>query len=93
MAQNGQVALDANTITAIPTALPGTPSFLSIDRTPDGLVTLVISNTPCLTLTLQISADVTNWTTLATLTPGDSPTVFTDTTAAGEDKRFYRAFQ
>ena len=41
--------------------------------------------------TLQISADLTSWTTLATLMPGASPYVFTDITASGEAQRFYRA--
>jgi hypothetical protein len=91
LAQNGAVALDDNTITAIPSGPPAAPSFGPISLTPDGLVTLVITNTPCLTLTLKISSDLTNWKTLATLMPGASPYVFTDTTASGEAKRFYRA--
>jgi len=91
LAQNGAISLNNNTITAIPTAPPPPPSFGPISRTPDGLVTLVITNTPCLTLTLKISSDLTNWTTLATLMPGANPYVFTDTTTSGEAKRFYRA--
>jgi ice-binding like protein len=90
LARNGAVALDDNIITTIPSGAPA-PSFGSIYRAPEGSVTLIITNTPCLTLTLKISADLTNWTTLTTLTPGASPYVFTDTTAAGAIHRFYRA--
>jgi type VI secretion system secreted protein VgrG len=91
LAQNGAVSLVNNTITAIPTAAPEPPIIGDIYRTPDGSITLVITNTPCLTLTLQISADLTNWTRFTTLIPGASPYVFTDTTASGESQRFYRA--
>ena len=91
LAQNGEVSLADSTITAIPTATPPLPSFGPISRTPAGLVTLLITNTPCLTLTLKISSDLANWTTLTILTPGNSPYVFIDTTASGEAKRFYRA--
>jgi len=91
LARNGAVALDDNSIATIPSGPPTPASFGPISRAPGGLVTLSINNTPCLTLTLQISADLTSWTTLTTLTPGASPYVFTDTTASGEAKRFYRA--
>ena len=91
LAQNGAVALDDNSVAAIPSGPPVPPSFGSISRSPDGPVTLVITNTPCLGLTLKISSDLTSWTTLATLMPGASPYVFTDTTTSGEAKRFYRA--
>ena len=91
LAENGAVSFDNNTVTAIPTASPAPPSFGPISRALDGSVTLVITNTPCLTLTLKISADLTSWTTLATLMPGASPYVFTDTTASGMGQRFYRA--
>ena len=90
MARIGAVALDANTVT-IPT-LPQPPRFGPIYRAPDGLVTLVITNTPGLALTLQTSANLTSWTTLATPTLAVSPDTFTDTTASAESKRFYRAF-
>ena len=87
----GAVTLDANAIT-IPTLRPMPPSFGPIHRAPDGSVTLVITNTPGLALTLQTSANLTSWTTLATPTPAVSPDTFTDTTASAETKRFYRAF-
>ena len=91
LAQNGAVALDDNSVAAIPSGPPTSPSFGSISRSANGPVTLVITNTPCLALTLKISADLMSWTTLTTLTPGNSPYVFTDTTATGMAKRFYRA--
>ena len=91
LARNGAVALDDNSIATIPSGPPAPPSFGPISIAPEGLVTLIITNTPCLTLTLQISANLTNWTTLTTLTPGANPYVFTDTTASGETRRFYRA--
>jgi hypothetical protein len=91
LAQNGAVALDDNSIATIPSGPPARPSFGPISRALTGLVTLSITNTPCLTLTLQSSPDLFNWTTLATVTPGASPYVFTDTTVVGERHRFYRA--
>jgi len=91
LARNGAVALDDNSIATIPSGPTVPPSFGPISLAPEGLVTLIITNTPCLTLTLQISANLTSWTTLTTLTPGASPYVFTDTTASGETRRFYRA--
>jgi len=91
LAQNGAVALDDNSIATIPSGAPARPTFGPISRAASGLVTLAITNTPCLTLTLQSSADLASWTTLATLTPGASPYVYTDATAIGERHRFYRA--
>src|SRR5436190_2304640 len=91
LALTGAVTLDANTIT-VPGALqPTAPSFGPIHRAPDGSVTLVITNTPGLTLTIQISTDLTNWTTLATPIPVVSPETFIDTAASPEDRLFYRA--
>ncbi len=55
-------------------------------------MTLVITNTPGLTLTLQYSEDLTHWTTLATPKPTVSPLTYEDTTATGESTRYYRAF-
>src|ERR1051326_4197058 len=90
LALTGAVTLDANAI-ILPTALPTVLSFGPIHRAPDGSVTLVITNTPGLTLTVQISTDLTNWTTLATPIPVVSPATFIDTTASPEDRLFYRA--
>src|SRR4030095_13670001 len=90
LARTGAVTLDANTIT-LPTVLPTAPSFGPIHRAPNGSVTLVITNTPGLTLTLQTSTNLTNWTTLATPIPVVSPETFIDTTASPEDTLFYRA--
>lgn len=81
------VTLEANTVT-VP---PSPPSFGPVARAPDGTVTLVITNTPELTLTLQYSADLVSWTTLATPTPTASPYVTSDMTASADAKRFYRA--
>jgi hypothetical protein len=72
-------------------ALPAPPSFGAIHRAPDGSVTLLITNTPGLTLTLQTSTDLTNWTTLATPIPVVSPDTFIDTAASPEATLFYRA--
>ena len=73
-------------------AHPVPPSFRSIHRALDGSVSLGIHNMPGLALTLQSSADLTSWTTLASPVPGTNPYVFTDTTASGVGTRFYRAF-
>jgi hypothetical protein len=91
LAQHGAVALDANSITAIPNGAPVPPSFGPITRARGGAVTLIITNTPCQTFTLQISTNLKSWTTLTTLTPGASPYAFADTTAPGQARRFYRA--
>jgi len=90
LARIGSVTLDANAIT-LP-SLPEPPRFGPIYRASNGSVTLVITNTPGLALTLQTSANLTSWTTLATPTPAVSPDTFTDTTTATEPQRFYRAF-
>jgi hypothetical protein len=73
-------------------ARPLPPSFNSIDRALDGSVSLGIHNMPGLALTLEFSADLANWTTLASPVPGTNPYIFTDTTSQGETQRFYRAF-
>ena len=91
LAMTGAVTLDANTVT-VPRALqPTAPSFGPIHRALDGSVTLVITNTPGLTLTVQTSTDLTNWTTLATPSPIVSPETYVDITATPEDTLFYRA--
>ena len=91
LAQHGAVALDDNSIATIPSGPPAPPSFGPISTALGGIVTLLITNTPCQTLTLQISTNLTSWTTLTTLTPGASPYAFADTTAPGQVRRFYRA--
>jgi hypothetical protein len=82
------VTLDANTVTQPPSLL----SFGPVTRAPDGTVSLVVTNTPELTLTLQYSTDLMRWTTLSTLTPTASPYATSDPTASAETTRFYRAF-
>jgi hypothetical protein len=72
-------------------ARPVPPSFGSVHRAPNGLVTLVITNMPGLALTLQASPDLTNWTALGTPIPGTNPYVFTDPSASTETTRYYRA--
>jgi hypothetical protein len=84
------VTLEANTIT-VPTLLQP-PSFGPIARAANGAVTLVITNTPGLALTLQISTNLMSWSDLSTLTPTNSPYVITDATASPYATRFYRAF-
>ena len=91
LARIGAVTLQSNSITTS-ASRPVPPSFGPLHRASDSSVTFVITNTPGLALTLQTSANLTNWTTLATPTPASSPTGFNDSTAAGETHRFYRAF-
>lgn len=93
LARIGAVVLDANAVT-IPTTntSPGPLSFGPIHRALNGAATLIITNTPGVTLTLQTSADLTTWTTLAKPTPAVSPDVYIDTTASVAATRFYRAF-
>lgn len=93
LARIGGVALDANAITLPITITPAARlSFGPIRRAPNGSATLIITNTPGLTLTLQGSADLATWTTLATPTPSVTPEAFIDTTAPAAATRFYRAF-
>ena len=84
------VTLHANAIT-IPTLLAPL-SFGPIERAPNGLVTLLITNTPGNVLTLQSSMDLISWTNLSTSTPTNTPYVTTDTNASPSAMRFYRAF-
>ena len=84
------VTLDANAISVTAVSVP--LSFASIGRATDGTVTLAILNTPNLPLTLQVSTNLTSWTTLTTLTPTNSPYIFTDTKDSADRDLFYRAF-
>ena len=84
------VTLDANSIKISPVL--ASPNFGAIDRASNGTVTLAITNTPGLALTLQISTNLTTWTTLTTLTPTNSPYDFSDTSESAYSKLFYRAF-
>lgn len=85
------VTLGANSITAPSLTLPR-PRFGPIARAPDGAVTLVITNTPGFTLTLQHSTNLTSWTTFATPTPAITPYVTTNSTTPLDVVRFYRGF-
>ncbi len=91
LARVGGITLLANTIT-IPGARPPRPSFGPASLSPDGTVTLSITNTPGLALTLQFSTDLVSWTILSTPTPAISPYLITDPASSAEVMRFYRAF-
>ncbi len=93
LAMNGGVTLEANPIT-IPASIAQLtpPIFGPVSIAANGSVTLVITNTPNNALTLQASANLTDWTTLTTTTPAVSPYTFIDTTASGQTTRFFRAF-
>jgi hypothetical protein len=91
LARIGAVTLAANAITN-PNLLPTTPSFGPIQRATNGIVTLVITNTPGFLLTLQTSTDLIHWTTIAMLTPDVSPDTYTDTQEPDDRVRFYQAF-
>lgn len=85
------VTLQSTTITN-PNLLPSAPVFGPISRAANGAVTLVITNTPNFALTLQTSANLVDWTTLATPTPAVSPYTYNDSAAPAATTRFYRAF-
>jgi hypothetical protein len=85
------VTLESTTITD-PNLLPFAPIFGPISRAANGAVTLAINNTPNFALTVQTSADLVDWTTLATPTPTNSPYMYTDSAALGATMRFYRAY-
>ena len=87
----GAVTLDSTTIN-IPPVGSIAPQFGPTTRSAPDSVSLVITNTPGLLLTLQSSADLTNWTTIATHTFAATPGTYVDSSAAAETKRFYRAF-
>jgi hypothetical protein len=91
LASNGAVTLQSNAITD-PGVLQVPPSFGPLTRASPNAVSLVITNTPGLALTLQYSADLKTWTTLATPTLEVNPGGFTDVTASAATHRFYRAF-
>jgi len=88
----GAVTLDSTHIT-IPASGSTAPQFGPITRQAPDSVTLVITNTPGLLLTLQTSINLTNWDTLTAQTFGKTPETYIDTTATGQTKRFYRAYQ
>lgn len=90
LARIGAVTLDANTVTLPSITEP--PSFGPITRVSADNVTLVITNTPGVILTLQTSANLIDWSPLATPTPTVSPDTYVDTSASAETRRFYRAF-
>jgi hypothetical protein len=91
LAQTAAVTLQSTTIT-IPNQTPAPPIFGLTSRASNGAVTLIINNTPNFALTVQTSADLINWTTLATPTPTVSPYTYIDDLASGASTRFYRAF-
>jgi hypothetical protein len=91
LAQTAAVTLESTTIT-IPNLLPAPPILGPISRATNGLVSLVINNTPGFTLTLQSSTNLTTWATIATLNLDISPYTFTDTVRPTDGMRFYRAF-
>ncbi|MDB6037213.1 MAG: hypothetical protein JWM99_1054 [Verrucomicrobiales bacterium] len=91
MARIAAVTLDANTITN-PSVRPTPPWFGPIKRLTNDFVSLVITNTPTFALTIQTSEDLTNWTTLSAQAMSISPSLFIDSTAPIQAKRFYRAF-
>jgi hypothetical protein len=72
------------------------PVFNSINRLGDGSVQLSLSGVPCADYRLWASTNVAlapvteTWTQLSSGTFGDTPTVFTDTSADGYAWRFYR---
>jgi hypothetical protein len=90
LAETAAVTLESTTIT-IPNVQPAPPILGSVSRAANGTVTHVIDDTPNFALTIQTSTDLTNWTTLITVTPTVSPYTFTDLTASGA-ARYYRVF-
>ena len=68
------------------------PIFGPISRAANGAVNLVITNTIGVSLTLQSSTDLLNWTALTTVTPSVNPYAYTDTAATGGASRYYRAY-
>jgi hypothetical protein len=73
--------------------MPAAPVFTVISGPGTNSATVVLSTTPYFLLTLQASPDLSNWTTIATNTPGTNSFMFTDDTATGSEAcRFYRAF-
>ncbi|MDB6055682.1 MAG: hypothetical protein JWN25_3205 [Verrucomicrobiales bacterium] len=91
LAQTGAVTLDSNAIT-IPVIKPLPPTFGPLARAGNGVVTLVITNTPGVTITLQSSANLVDWFTIGSPQPSVSPFTMNDANVSAETKRSYRAF-
>jgi hypothetical protein len=90
LARIAGISFQSNTVT-VPSSL-AQPVFGRSQYVPNGSMTLVITNTPGVTLVLQRSINLTNWFTVMTVVPGSSPASLVDTSAAGQAKRFYRAY-
>jgi len=72
----------------VPIALPGI-TLLGIDGA--GVVTLRVEGEVGQTLAVEVSENLIDWAQVATLENTDGTTEFTDATASGQTRRFYRA--
>lgn len=90
LARDGKIALDENVIAFA--TLPEPPRFGPLSRSPGGLVTLVITNTPGRALRLESSANLIDWSAIATFTLAHSPGTVTDGSASPAVGRFYRVY-
>jgi hypothetical protein len=88
LAQNGAVTYNGDGGT-LPT--PAAPAFIAVHKTSTN-ASVSVSTSPYFPLTLQISPNLSNWTTIATSTPTNSPWLFTNATTSAMTQRFYRAF-
>ncbi len=88
LAQYGAVTYNGNQ-GSLP--MPAPPVFTSISVAPTNSATVVLSTTPYFPLTLQMSPDLMNWTTIATDTPITNIWSFTHASSTNALQRYYRA--
>ena len=65
--------------------------FESVAAQPPNQVSLVLSNAPYPSVTIQQSSDLTTWAVLTNLVPTNGTVRFTDTSASNAVRRFYNA--
>jgi hypothetical protein len=83
----------ASDFDAVTVSCPVVPVFRfeSVAASPPNQVSLVLSNAPYGSVTIQQSSDLTNWGVLTNLVPTNGTVRFTDTSASNAPQRLYRA--
>jgi hypothetical protein len=71
--------------------LVGQTTLQNVEQLGNGTVRMTISGVPNRSYSIEISPNLTNWTTLSTILYTNGIMPFTDTTAGGPTNRFYRA--
>jgi Papain family cysteine protease/Divergent InlB B-repeat domain len=82
--------LDQVTCTA---GSPARPKVTSVTRSTSGLAKITLSGTAGATVGVEVSANLTHWTSLGTLTNITGTALYTDASATNYPIRFYRVFE